>query len=189
MLERKRRADSEVNKTDDGVEMVRIFAVMLDKTSPRQSYNEDGVITVLEENEVTLHLVGVNMDKISKIKFTTIKNTYGGPCRDSSEAHFQSQELSVEREENHPGFATVLLPGLIYHPADYAYYLCVKEEGSEQFVHQGGDKQLLIEMTSSLLPVWLMVVLRGVMLVLSGLFSGINLGLVSLDQTDLRVVM
>ena len=45
-----------------------------------------------------------------------------------------------------------------------------------------------IEMYSQLLPVWISIILLGILLCLSGLFSGLNLGLMSLDQTELRQV-
>ena len=39
------------------------------------------------------------------------------------------------------------------------------------------------------MPTWASVVLLAVLLCLSGLFSGLNLGLMSLDQTELKIVM
>ena len=39
------------------------------------------------------------------------------------------------------------------------------------------------------MPVWASVLLLTILLCLSGLFSGLNLGLMSLDQTELKIVM
>lgn len=54
------------------------------------------------------------------------------------------------------------------------------------WIHQGSYIRLKAQ--PPILPVWLHVILIIVLLVLSGLFSGLNLGLMSLDPTELIIV-
>ena len=63
-------------------------AVMLEETSAKKSYNEEGVIFVYEKTPLQLFLVGDGLEKILRIKLTTSNNSYGGPCT-GSEGHYQ----------------------------------------------------------------------------------------------------
>merc|ERR1719357_227025 len=190
-LERMKRQEPAVDKDLEEDGKVRVLAILLDDTSSKKSYNDVGIISVTEGNDIDLHLVGFRMDGLRTVKFTTANNTYGGECKGAhGESHFQSSEFSVEYQESQPGFSRVKIPGgLEYHSNSPVYYLCVKDAKTGEYIHQGPYQQLQIEMSTLFMPIWLMIILCCVLLCLSGLFSGLNLGLMSLDQTELKIVM
>merc|ERR1719357_2104204 len=190
-LERMKRQEPAVDKDLEEDGKVRVLAILLDDTSSKKSYNDLGIISVTEGNDIDLHLVGFRMDGLRTVKFTTANNTYGGECKGAhGESHFQSSEFNVEYQESQPGFSRVRIPGgLEYHSNSPVYYLCVKDAKTGEYIHQGPYQQLQIEMSTLFMPIWLMIILCCVLLCLSGLFSGLNLGLMSLDQTELKIVM
>ncbi|XP_077502022.1 unextended protein-like [Amblyomma americanum] len=85
------------------------------------------------------------------------------------------------------GKASVLvsLPG-----ASIRYYVCIKAPFSEdvKWVHQGDEPWVTLVTQGRLMPVWVQAIILAALLLLSGLFSGLNLGLMALDKTELRVI-
>ena len=68
-------------------------------------------------------------------------------------------------------------------------FFCIRQASGQNLVHQGSDALLQLRVSPPLLPIWAEIIFICILLVLSGLFSGLNLGLMSLDPTTLKIVM
>ncbi|XP_025068613.1 metal transporter CNNM4, partial [Alligator sinensis] len=105
-----------------------------------------------------------------------------------------SPDVEVERGTWDAGEASAVLRlqvrALRKRERAKAYVLCTRAAPGQPWQrHAGAEGRLVVvEEKRSLLPTWLQAALLAALLALSGMFSGLNLGLMALDPMELRIV-
>jgi metal transporter CNNM len=118
-----------------------------------------------------------------KFAFTKSKEVNDSTCDETSTTNTFVSEASPDSEES-SALLRVHLPDM--PDKEGQYYLCMKQE--RDWVLVGPEVEVRMKTYSKMLPLWLQICFIVVLLVMSGLFSGLNLGLMSLDKTDLQIL-
>lgn len=178
----------------------RILGMRLEKSDKPAETTDDGIVQVTEESNILLRLYGLHIsnDTWSQVKFVEVAEDsddsqtgerFNRTCADFTKDIVIKSGVNVNSQGT-SGVLSVKIKLLRKSEAQRDYALCIRNEQDSRWylLGQNDGRIRVVEEKKSLLPLWLQVILICLLLVLSGMFSGLNLGLMALDPMELRIV-
>ncbi|XP_015217065.2 metal transporter CNNM4 isoform X1 [Lepisosteus oculatus] len=181
----------------------QILGMRLVWSNKSATTTNEGIIQVTEGSEVQLRFYGLQLNSgtWSQIRFTehgdgvgegennAFSHSFNRTCADFTKDIAINNFMNVSSQGT-SGVLKLAIKTLRKSEESKEYSLCVKRspEGEWDLFGENDGKLKVVEEKSSLLPLWLQIILIALLLLLSGMFSGLNLGLMALDPMELRIV-
>ncbi|XP_066494805.1 metal transporter CNNM4-like [Tiliqua scincoides] len=172
-----------------------IIGMRLEHTTKRVNANlKKGVIQVVEGSDIQLRIFGQGFRsrtwEIIYFAMVPASGTRDMEATCLEETNDLTVGHSIEVFQETSALLNVKVETLRKKTHLKDYVMCLKDDLGQPRQQQFRENDLLIEVIgeSFSLPLWLMITSIFALLALSGMFSGLTLGLMALDLTELRIV-
>ncbi|XP_058795017.1 unextended protein isoform X2 [Phymastichus coffea] len=177
-LTRKRRALATDEKS---TRELRIEGILVEKAT-KLEHDSDGTTKVLALRPATLRIFGVGITNTTQIAFSDSPGEHGAVCDSIKSGKFQVRDVSSDIT----ALVDVLMP--VAQDGQDLFYVCALQTPTDgNFKFQGSESYKTISSYQPR-PLWLSIMIIVACLCCSAMFSGLNLGLLSLDPTDLKIL-
>ncbi|KAI1289698.1 Metal transporter CNNM2 [Halotydeus destructor] len=151
------------------------------ETDVPESDGKSGINLMKADTRTTIRIFGKNLNNRTLMVFTDDKGIAGEDCSNMEHSHlYQLFEVYSDM------MATIEVD---IPETETPKSICVRQDGGDaKWYHQGSEPWLMLEAEGKLLPMGLQIIVVVILHCLTGLFAGLNLGLMSLDKNELRVI-
>ncbi|XP_027890114.1 metal transporter CNNM4 isoform X4 [Xiphophorus couchianus] len=188
-----REAEAATRESKGGTQ---IFGMRLEKSDKPAGMTNDGMIQVTEGSQNLFRFYGTHLlpNSSELIRFAELDEvehrSLNRTCPEHSNGMLVKGRMQVNYRNN-AGVVNITVNKLRKNEDKKVFGLCILDpQENKWFLLEEKELRVLVveEESTSLLPLWLEVILICCLLVLSGMFSGLNLGLMALDPMELRIV-